>query len=158
MTIVYKINGETVTPTEFTKRSRKRQKLHGGIAEICRARRPPAADDDETHTRINRSGLSYQERELIAKRAKAAGLPEEIAYDPTLPPGHQLYESRAQANAALAHDKAEANRREGKPVYRLNPRHVKSIKAKMLAENPSLKKRDQRDLEGEIIHNHSLPE
>src|SRR5690606_18112872 len=82
MTIVYKINGETVTPTEFTKRSRKRQKLHGSIAEICRARRPPAADDDETHTRTNRSGPSYQERELIAKRAKAAGLPEEIAYDP----------------------------------------------------------------------------
>lgn len=158
MNVTYKINGRTVTPRAFAARSRKRIALHGGIAEICRSGSAPTADTDETHARINRSGLSQQERALIARRAKAAGMNEHVAYDPTLPPGHQLYETRRQADAAIANDRAKANAREGKPKHRMHPRLVRDIASHMVEENPSLKSRDKRELVEQIIDNHAAPE
>ena len=127
------------------------------MAEMFALRRAPDTKTDKAHRRINRSGLTYQERAYVAQKAKAVGLPAETAYDPTLPPGHQFYETRAQADAAIAADKAAADKRGGRPVYRLHPRLVNEERRNMIAQDPKVATRDQREVTEQILDQHALP-
>lgn len=157
MTITYRINGQTVTRRQFAAHARRRVRLHGGLAEMSRARKAPAADTDEVHIRVNRSGMSESEKRHVAERARRLGLNEHVAYDPTIPK-QQIYETRKQADAAVQAARDEADREQGRPMYRLHPQLVQELKAAKLKQDPSLAHRDQRELEEEIIETHSLPE
>lgn len=150
-------DGESITPAQLKRMSRKRVRLHGGIQEMVRCRKSPTADTDEVHTRINRSGLSEREKAHVARQARKHGLNEHCAHDPTVP-GQTVYESRRQVDEAIQSARDEADREEGRPVYRLHPELVADIKRKKLKQDPSLAQRDQRELEEEIIETHGLPE
>jgi hypothetical protein len=156
MKIVYRSDDPDVRKA-LKKRAKRVVALHGGIAEMCRVSRPPAADDDETHVRINRSGLKDYQKEFIAKMAREKGLSESSAYDPCIP-GGQVYETRAQADAAVARACAKGEAEGDRPLYRLHPEIVERERRRRIATDPSQAHRDQRELREEIIETHGLPE
>ena len=157
-TQTYKRDGEEISRREYLRQTQRRNRLHGGIGEMCKAGAAPVADTDEVHVRINRSGLMEHEKAYIAKKARERGLNETCAYDPTTGCGTYFYESRKQVDRAIAEARERAAINDGRPKYRLNPRHVQSIKRHMIEQDPSLKARDQRELEAEIIERHAPPE
>lgn len=150
-------DGREISRAEFRAWEKKRMSLTGGVAEIFRSRCAPVVDDDETHVRINRSGMSDHEKAHVARRAKALGLNEHVAYDPTVPKV-QVYESRKQVDAAIQQAREEADLQGDRPYHRLHPQLVQEIKQARIRQDPSLAHRDQRELEEEIIETHSLPE
>lgn len=156
-TKTYTRNGEEITSREYQKHTRRRRRLHGGIPEMCQAGVAPTPDTDEVHIRINRSGLLEHEKEYIAKKARERGLNEACAYDPTVP-GNYFYESRKDVDRAIEEAREKAAVNGGTPKYRVNPRHVRSIKRYMIGQDPKLKERDQRELEAEIVERYAPPE
>jgi DNA repair photolyase len=154
------VNGKELTPAEHAKWWRRRSQLLRdagcSLEDGFKARKAPSIDTDTLHLAINRSGLTEEERAYVAKKARSFGMPEDVAYDPTIP-GRPVYESKAQVDVQCAEAKAKANAKEGRPEYRLAPRHVRNIRKAMIAENPSLALKDQRELCEQIIENHSPP-
>lgn len=150
------VNGVELTPDEYAKWSKERtRRLRRAGREIA-AGCAPAIDTDTLHMAINRSGLTNEEKEYVAKRARSLGLPEDVAYDPTVP-GIPVYEGKAQVERQCSQAIAQADANEGRPKHRLNPRHVENIRRARIIEDPKLAERDQRELREEIIENHSLP-
>lgn len=156
MNIVRIVNGEMLDSVEYAKWSRARvQRLKRAGRQVA-AGCAPSIETDTLHLAINRSGLTEEERKYVAKKARSLGMPEEVAYDPTIP-GRPVYESKSQVDQQCAEARAKANAKEGRPEYRLAPKHVRSIRKAMIADDPSLAHKDQRELCERIIENHSLP-
>lgn len=152
-TASYHRDGVEITKAEYDKWSRKRRALSGGIEAILGAGRF-GVDTDEDHVRINRSGLLPHEKEMIARRAKKLGLPEESAWDPTIP-GQTVYGSRAQKKRQIAEDKAAAAAQGDTPNHRINPRHLPMLRKRAVAQDPSLARVSQRELDNEIVRRHA---
>lgn len=145
-----------MTEAEYARWSRRRVKRLKHAGRMVAAGCAPAIETDTLHLAINRSGLTEEERAYVAKKARSLGMPEDVAYDPTIP-GRPVYESKAQVEMQCAEAKAKANAKQGRPEYRLAPKHVRNIRKAMIAENPSLAHKDQRELCEQIIENHSIP-
>lgn len=156
MNIVRIVNGMSMSEAEYARWSRRRVKRLKHAGRMVAAGCAPAIETDTLHLAINRSGLTEEERKYVAKKARSLGMPEDVAYDPTIP-GRPVYESKAQVENQCAETKAKANAKAGRPEYRLAPRHVRNIRKAMIAENPALARKDQRELCEQIIENHSIP-
>lgn len=153
MNIVYRINGQTVSQQQF----RRKRMLHGGIAEMVRTGAVPDLQTDTSYIARSYSQRPEHERRQIALRAKQCGMAEEQAYDPTLADSPldpaAMFESRSAMRRRVS-DRKVSRDEFFKPKHRLHPRLVQEVKREMAEKNPDVLRRDQRELEAEIIAKH----
>jgi hypothetical protein len=162
-TVAYKVNGSDVTEQEFRAWLKKRDKRlrHAGLSlehGLAEGKSPSIVTDDEF---VNHHHNEHPEKRLreVAKGARAAGLPEHVFYDPTL--ADKPMDPKAMFTSRSAHKRAVANERSKmrdedytKPLHRLHPRLVQEEIKRRATEDPTVLRRDRRELVAEIVDQH----
>lgn len=164
MTIVsHKVNGREVTEQEFRAwlKQRKKRLKHAGCSleqGLAEGKAPVIVTDDQFINHHHNEHPEFRNRD-VAKAARQAGLPEHVVYDPTLADKPMdpkaMFTSRAQWKRKLANERAKlADQDHNKPIHRLHPRLVQEEIKRRAAEDPTVLRRDRRELVAEIIDKH----
>jgi hypothetical protein len=162
-TVAHRVNGRNVSEQEFQAWLRQRNKRlkHAGLAledGLAEGKSPSIVTDDEF---INFHSHEHPEarRRQVAIAARRAGHPEHVFYDPTL--ADKPLDPKAMFTSRSAHKRAVANERAKmrdedytKPLHRLHPRLVQEEIKRRAAEDPTVLRRDRRELVAEIVEQH----
>lgn len=155
MNIVYRVNGETVTKSQFM----RRRVFHGGVAEICRSRKCADLNTDTSLIARHNAETPEWRRRQIALAAKRAGKCEEQVYDPTLADcvldPNAMFEGRGDMQRRIEHEKRPSTEAP-KPVHRLHPRLVREVIQEMAEKDPDVLRRDRRELVEEVTDRHGM--
>ncbi len=156
------VNGKSMTPEEYAQWGRQRvERLEAAgatLEDALREQRCPAIETDSTMIARCYSSEPAWRRRQIAMAARRAGKCEEQAYDPTLADKvfdpAAMFETSGQRKDRIAHEKRPSTVDESKPYYRLHPRLVQEEIQRRAAEDPTVLRRDRRELVEEIVDKH----
>lgn len=166
MKYVVKVNGRVLTEEESREHTEAKVELHGGIPEIVKARKSAALETDtsfmamhNTRSKLETTAAWNKRREQVALSAKQHGMNDSVMYDPTL--ASATYSADGMCDGRSEWKKRQEMKKSRLPAIappngkkRLHPRVVRDIKQKMIAENPDVARRDQRELTEEIVERH----
>lgn len=162
------VNGRELSEQEAQEHLERRVALHGGIAGIIESRGSGLGiQTDDTYMAQHRiRDLAKQfpneeQREQFIRDLKANGMPDDVTYDPTLAhcpndPGAMCTIDGARAKRK---DQEKSFEWHGPPVpsVPLNKRIIERNRRHMVALDPSVAERDQREVTEQIIDEHAPP-